>query len=51
MDAKDYPYPFMEWKTIHTSYNPKTGLYLYWEDKYTLEKLYEYWEKHIKDEI
>jgi len=47
----DYPYEFIEWKEKNAIYNVKTNLYLYWEDKFSLEKLFEYWKRNIKDEL
>jgi hypothetical protein len=41
-------FEFIHWMEQNVTFNPKTLKYLYWEDHYTAETLYEYWLNNIK---
>ena len=46
--TKDYyPKEFLLWKEEAVGRRNKSGVYLYWEDHYTLDELFDYW-KNIK---
>ena len=48
-DVADMILSFIEWKDSEVGlYNKRSGLYLYWEDYYTISTLFEYWFKYIK---
>ena len=39
---------FIEWKDKHTGLPNKSGMYLYWEDHYSICTLFDYWFKNVK---
>jgi hypothetical protein len=43
-----YPKEFLLWKEEAVGRRNKSGVYLYWEDHYTLNELFDYWLKNIK---
>ena len=40
---------YMEWKDKNIGKPNKKGLYLYWEDHFTLNSLFNYWLTNVKD--
>jgi hypothetical protein len=43
-----YEEEFVKWKDKEVGNPNRNGLYLYWEDHFTLDELFKFWEEEVK---